>query len=44
MEGDHRVRVLGVSRIGMALDHRSDLDFNTAFPTGPARPHGMAIK
>ena len=20
------------------------LDFNTAFPTGPARPHGLAMK
>jgi selenium-binding protein 1 len=44
MEGDHRVRVLDVSRNGMALDLRFDLDFNTAFPSGPARPHGMAIK
>jgi selenium-binding protein 1 len=44
LEGDHRIRVLNVSRIGMVLDHRFDLDFNTAFPTGPARPHGMAIK
>jgi selenium-binding protein 1 len=44
LEGDHKVRVLNVSRISMALDPRFDLDFNTAFPTGPARPHGMAIK
>jgi selenium-binding protein 1 len=44
LEGDHRVRVLNVSRNGMALDPRFNLDFNTAFPTGPARPHGMAIK
>jgi WD40 repeat protein len=44
MEGDHRVRVFRLSRIHMALDPRFALDFNTAFPTGPARPHGMAIK
>jgi selenium-binding protein 1 len=44
LEGDHRVRVLNVSRIGMAVDPRFDLDFNTAFSSGPARPHGMAIK
>jgi 56kDa selenium binding protein (SBP56) len=44
MEGDHRVRVFRLSRIHMALDPRFGLDFNTAFPTGPARPHGMAIK
>ena len=44
LEGDHKVRVLNVSRISMVLDPRFELDFNTAFPTGPARPHGMAIK
>jgi selenium-binding protein 1 len=44
LEGDHKVRVLNLSRMSMALDPRFDLDFNTAFPTGPARPHGMAIK
>jgi selenium-binding protein 1 len=44
MEGDHKVRVFKVSRHSMALDHRFNLDFNAAFPTGPARPHGMAIK
>jgi len=26
------------------LDTRFDLDFNTAFSSGPARPHGIAIK
>jgi hypothetical protein len=25
------------------LDPRFALDFNTAFDTGPARPHGVAI-
>jgi len=28
----------------LQLDSRFDLDFNTAFATGPARPHGVAMK
>ena len=28
----------------LALDRRFDVDFNTAFATGPARPHGVAMK
>jgi selenium-binding protein 1 len=43
-EGDHRIHVIKVSRHGLELDSRFDLDFNTAFPTGPARPHGIAMK
>jgi len=43
-EGDHKVHVIDVRRDGMSLDTAFDLDFNTAFPTGPARPHGLAIK
>jgi selenium-binding protein 1 len=43
-EGDHRVHVINVSRHRLALDRRFDLDFNTAFATGPARPHGVAMK
>lgn len=43
-EGDHHVRVINVSRHGLALDHRFDIDFNKAFATGPARPHGVAMK
>jgi selenium-binding protein 1 len=43
-EGDHRVHVIKVSNQGLQLDSRFDLDFNTAFPTGPARPHGIAMK
>jgi hypothetical protein len=26
------------------VDPKFNLDFNTAFPTGPARPHGIAIR
>lgn len=43
-EGDHHVRVVRVFKRRLALDLRFDLDFNTTFPTGPARPHGVAMK
>ena len=43
-EGDHKVHVARVTERGLVLDHRFKLDFDTAFPTGPARPHGVAFK
>jgi selenium-binding protein 1 len=43
-EGDHKVHVAEVTRDALVLDPRFELDFNTAFPTGPARPHGMTFK
>ena len=43
-EGDHHVRVVKVFQDRLALDRRFDVDFNTAFATGPARPHGVAMK
>ena len=43
-DGDHRVRVLKVTRDNLVEDERFQVDFNTAFPTGPARPHGVAMK
>ena len=43
-EGDHHVRVIKVFKHRLALDRRFDVDFNTAFATGPARPHGVAMK
>lgn len=43
-EGDHKVRVIKVHKNGLELDSSFSLDFNTAFPTGPARPHGVAMK
>src|SRR2546425_1031539 len=43
-EGDHKIHVAKVSKNDVVLDARFDLDFNTAFSTGPARPHGIAIK
>lgn len=43
-EGDHKVHVIKVNNHGLERDERFNLDFNTAFPTGPARPHGVAMK
>jgi hypothetical protein len=43
-EGDHKVRVLKVTHDSLTEDTRFQLDFNTAFPNGPARPHGLAMK
>jgi len=43
-EGDHKVHVLQVTHDTLSEDKRFDLDFNTAFSTGPARPHGVAMK
>jgi len=43
-EGDHAVHVAKVTRGRMVLDPRFRLDFDTAFSTGPARPHGVAFK
>jgi selenium-binding protein 1 len=43
-EGDHKVHVARVTERGLVLDHRFKLDFDTAFATGPARPHGVAFK
>ena len=43
-EGDHKIHVAIVSKNDLVLDSRFNLDFNTAFATGPARPHGIAVK
>jgi hypothetical protein len=43
-EGDHKIHVLKVTHDTLSEDKRFQLDFNTAFPTGPARPHGIAMK
>jgi selenium-binding protein 1 len=43
-EGDHKVHVVKVGSNTLTEDARFKLDFNTAFPTGPARPHGIAMK
>ncbi|MGH9205385.1 MAG: hypothetical protein ACRD1G_02310 [Acidimicrobiales bacterium] len=44
LEGDHKVHVIKVSHNRLTLDSRFNLDFNTAFKSGPARPHGAAMK
>lgn len=43
-EGDHKIHVAGITENDLVLDPRFHLDFNTAFATGAARPHGLAIK
>ncbi len=43
-EGDHQVHVIKVSGKHLKLDPRFRLDFDTAFATGPARPHGIGMK
>ncbi len=43
-EGDHKIHVARVTDNDLVLDPRFVLDFNTAFETGPARPHGVAIE
>jgi hypothetical protein len=43
-EGDHIVHVARVERDDIELDPRFHVNFNTAFRTGPARPHGLAFK
>ncbi len=43
-EGDHKIHVARVKHHRLELDPRFQLDFNYAFSTGPARPHGMAMK
>jgi selenium-binding protein 1 len=43
-EGDHRVHVAKVRATDLTLDPRFQLDFDTAFAAGPARPHGVASK
>jgi len=42
-EGDHKIHVAKVTRDGLALDPRFQLDFNTAFAAA-ARPHGLVFK
>jgi hypothetical protein len=45
LDGDHKVRVLDVSNQGLEVSPNFQVvDFNTAFATGPARPHGVGMK
>ncbi len=36
--------MINVTHDTLTLDPRFEIDFNTAFATGPARPHGIAMK
>ena len=45
LDGDRKVRVLEVGEKRLDVDPAFRVvDFNTAFPTGPARPHGIGMK
>jgi selenium-binding protein 1 len=45
LEGDHKLHVLDVKPNGLTIDRAFGVvDFNTAFPTGRARPHGIGMK
>jgi hypothetical protein len=45
LEGDHKVHVLDVKERSLSVDPAFQVvDFNTAFTTGPARPHGIGMK
>ncbi len=43
-EGDHKIHVANVTARNLVLDPKFNLDFNTVAPSGPARPHGLAMK
>jgi 56kDa selenium binding protein (SBP56) len=44
-EGDHRIHVIDVSENALVEDPKfHGPDFNTAFATGPARPHGVGMQ
>jgi selenium-binding protein 1 len=45
LDGDHKVHVLNVGDRSLTVDPAFQvIDFNTAFATGPARPHGIGMK
>jgi len=45
-EGDHKVHVVRVFKHKLELDERFQLDFNTAFATGPGAParNGVEVR
>ncbi len=43
-EGDHKIHVARVSAKRLTLDPKFQLDFNSAIASGPARPHGVAMR
>ncbi len=43
-EGDHKVHVVRILDQDLVLDDRFSLDMNKAVASGPARPHGVAMR
>ncbi len=43
VDGDHKIHVIKVENDRLTLDDRFDLSFDRDIPTGPARPHGLAV-
>lgn len=43
-EGDHKIHVARITEDNLVLDPRFEVNFNSVFTSGPARPHGVAIK
>lgn len=43
-EGDHKIHVARITRKDLVLDTHFVLDFNSAFESGPARPHGLVAR
>lgn len=43
VEGDHKIHTFNVVSDHLVADPTFNLDFNRDIPTGPARPHGIAV-
>jgi selenium-binding protein 1 len=43
VDGDRKIHALNIVGDQLVLDPRFNLDFNRDIPTGPARPHGVAV-
>ncbi|HMJ09917.1 MAG TPA: hypothetical protein VK524_00860, partial [Polyangiaceae bacterium] len=43
VDGDHKIHALNIVNDQLVRDPAFDLDFNRDIPTGPARPHGIAV-
>ncbi|HVW30458.1 MAG TPA: selenium-binding protein SBP56-related protein [Polyangiaceae bacterium] len=43
VDGDHKIHALNIVNDHLVPDPAFNLDFNRDIPTGPARPHGIAV-
>jgi selenium-binding protein 1 len=43
VDGDHKIHALNIVNDQLVEDPSFNLDFNRDIPTGPARPHGVAV-